>query len=213
MNKKLMWILIVFGIIGVALGGLFIYEISSYGYSGATNKKPAIYLYPEEDSVINVELVINGKLIKDIPMYGNGWEVFVTTEGLIENQYDYLYYEAWLNEIVLPTEGWIVKYDNLENWFELYLTKLGLNEKEKSQFKEYWLNELPESNYYEIKLLSNQFLEENMNLQISPEPESILRLNFHFRSLNEQVDIEEPKIHNFERKGFTVVEWGGIIQN
>lgn len=70
-------------------------------------------------------------MIKDIPNYKNGWNVFVTKEGIIENKYDYLFYEAKLNKVDIPKKGWIVKYSELNQWFNINLEKLGLNKKEK----------------------------------------------------------------------------------
>jgi hypothetical protein len=125
-------------------------------------------------------------MIKDVPDYKEGWNVFVSKEGLIENTYDYLFYETKLRKIELPKSGWLVRYDDLENWFDSHLIALGLNEKEKNQFKQYWLNELPKSNYYEIRLLEDSFLKENMDLIISPQPDTVIRLNFYFRPLQER---------------------------
>lgn len=176
-------------------------------------KKPAIYLYPLTDSKIQVKVNINGKITKDIPDYNNGWDVFATKEGIINNEYDYLFYEAELNKLELPNEGWNVKYSDLENWFDNNLPKLGLNEKETRQFKEYWLNELPESNYYEIKMLDDKFLKQNMNLDITPIPDTLIRIEFYFKPTNSIKEINEPVIVTPNREGFTVVEWGGILDN
>jgi len=208
MNKIFKWALISLAII------LLIFVIFSvYVLTGVQVKKPAIYLYPIEDSLINVQLDINGKIIQDIPPYIDGWKVFVTKEGLIENKYDYLFYEANLNKISLSKEGWVVKYDDLGNWFDINLIRMGLNEKEKMQFKEYWLINLPKSNYYEIKLLEDKFLKENMGLIISPQPDTLIRLEFNFKPLKEKIEISEPTIVTPERKGFVAVEWGGILEN
>ncbi|OGF32311.1 hypothetical protein A2223_03240 [Candidatus Falkowbacteria bacterium RIFOXYA2_FULL_35_8] len=202
-----MWILIILAVLGVSVVAIVEYE------SKQTFKKPAIYLYPTEDSFINVKLDVNGKIIQDIPKYENGWNVFVTKDGVIEDKYDYLFYEAKLKSKQLPNEGWIVEYSNLENWFDVNLIKLGLNQKEASQFKEYWLVELPKSDYYEIKLFDQSFLKRNMNLIISPQPDTLIRLNFHFKPLKEQIEIAEPQIVIPERNGFVVVEWGGVLDS
>ena len=202
-----MWILIVIGVLMVVLGSLFIFA------STATFEKPVIYLYPEEDSTILVKLNINGIITETIPTYNDEWSVFVTKEGLIDNQYDYLFYEADLNSLELPKTGWILRYNDLEVWFNDNLPKLGLNEKEKSQFKEYWLERLPKSNYYEIKIFEEKFLEQNMGLLINPKPDTLIRLNFYFKPVENYVDIKEPLIKTPNRIGFTVVEWGGMVDN
>lgn len=206
MKKIFIWIIVILGIIAAVL--------ASYAFYSATGvvveKKPAIYLYPEQDSMINVQLDINGKIIKSIPNYENQWSVYATTESIIDNKYDYLFYEADLRALTLPDGGWVT--DNIEEWFNIYLPKLGLNEKESSQFKEYWLNELPESNYYEIRLLSDDFLKENMNLIIEPKPDTLIRVNFYFKPIAKITNLPTPPIVTPIRSGFTVVEWGGILE-
>ena len=176
-------------------------------------KKPAVYLYPVETMSVDVKVKVNGKLTLTEPLYGNGWSVIATPNGLIDNKYDYLFYEAELNKIELPDDGWVVAYEEIENWFDEYLPQMGLNTKEKEQFKEYWLKDLRKANYYEIKLLGDKFLSENMDLIITPKPETILRLNFYFRPLDTRHELKAPEIKKIERKGFTVIEWGGINES
>lgn len=175
-------------------------------------KKPAIYLYPTQKRNINVTLQIKGVITKSEPAYASGWSVTAEPDGLIDGKYEYLFYEVQLEKLNLPVTGWIVEYKELEQWFDINLIKLGLNEKEKSQFKEYWLKELPGANYYELRLLENAFLKENMDLSIDPEPDTLIRLNFYFRALSQKKHIVEPEIITPVRKGFTIVEWGGLLE-
>ncbi len=178
-----------------------------------TIKKPAIYLYPETDSTITVKLAVQGKITSSKPPYGSGWEIHATRAGLIDGQYDYLFYEAQLDHLDLPAEGWVVAYSNIAKWIDTTLVQLGLNQKEKDQFKEYWLNHLPKCNFLEIKLIGNSFLKEHMNLVISPPPTTLIRVNLHFRPLDKTVSIATPKIISPTRKGFVVVEWGGTVSS
>lgn len=208
MNKILMLVLIVLGILALVTALFFVFTAST-----AKFEKPAVYLYPQEDSFINVQLLINGKITETIPEYKRGWNVFVSRSGIIDGKYDYLFYEADLNKLKLPKTGWVIGYKDLNKWFDLNLIELGLNEKEKTQFKEYWMERLPKANYYEIKILENDFLKENMNLLITPTPDTIIRLNFYFKPLNEKINIKEPTIRTPERKGFIVVEWGGMVDD
>ena len=208
MNKILLWVLIVLGILIVLAGGLFIFASSRVRF-----EKPAVYLYPLEDSIISVKLNIDGKITETIPKYGSGWSVFAEKDGLINHQYDYLFYEADLNSLKLPKTGWVVSYNDLSKWFDINLIKFGLNEKEKNQFKEYWLERLPKTNYYEVKILEEDFLKQNMELLISPEPDTLIRLHFYFKPLEQKINIQEPIINTPQRIGFTVVEWGGMVDN
>jgi len=46
-------------------------------------------------------------------------------------------------------------------------------------------------------------------MNISPISDSMLRVFMAYVPLEEAVDIEPQQLNTFERKGFTVVEWGG----
>jgi len=63
----------------------------------------------------------------------------------------------------------------------------------------------------EIKLLDKEFLKENMNLLITPTPDTIIRLEFYFKPISKKISINEPIVITPKRTGFTVVEWGGIL--
>lgn len=176
-------------------------------------KKPAIYLYPQKKSAITVSLRINGTITKTIPPYVKEWNIIANPNGMIEGGYDYLFYEADLKKISLPKEGWIVEYKKLNRWFDINLAKLGLNAKEKQQFKAYWMKELPSAPYYKIQLLDSKFLSDYMGLDIYPKPDTLIRLNFYFTPLKELEKINEPIIKTPKRKGFIVIEWGGILDD
>jgi len=219
--KRLLFrLLILFGIIAFGVGVFVAYKIVVEGRSSTSSIpecapgvicKPAIYLYPENNSVVRVKVIVNGEIIKSLPEYKNGWNIYASSSGLINGEYEYLFYEVQLNNLQLPSEGWVVKYDALPEWFDTNLERLGLNEKEKSQFENYWLKNLPKSEYYEIKLLSSEFLKKNMDLVINPQPDTVIRLEFSFKPLNKLEYLIEPNITTPVRKGFTVVEWGGLL--
>jgi len=174
-------------------------------------KKPAVYLYPLEKTNVTVAVELKGIITKSEPTYYKGWEVTADPSGLIDHKYDYLFYEAQLEKLQVPEEGWVVQYEELEDWFNSNLKTLGLNEKESFQFKEYWLTELPFAEYYEIKLLGDSFLSENMNLVINPKPTTIIRRNFYFKPLKSHIFLKQPNVFAPARIGFTVVEWGGLL--
>lgn len=177
-------------------------------------KKPAIYLYPEKTAKVKVDLSINGHITNSIPEYQTGWDVTVTPDGKINGKYDYLFYEAQLEEKVkLPDEGWIVPYCNLKNWFDEYLPQMGLNEREIKDFKDYWLNALAPAKYYVIRMLDREFLNKNLKLSITPEPQTVIRVILYFEAIDSPKDLKPPKLQKPERKGFTVVEWGGIFKD
>ncbi len=180
--------------------------------------KPAIYLYPDSASFINVKINPLGKILITIPEYPIlGWNVIAFPSGDIYHQnthFDYLFYEASIpdDKIVLPDEGFVIPYSNLNNFLPSLVKKLGLNEKETNQFTEYWLKVLPKSRYYQIKIVEQSVLGYISPLNITPIPNSVIRVSLHFTPLEEEISIIEPKIISPIRNGFTVVEWGGIFK-
>ncbi|MCD4704932.1 hypothetical protein K8R66_02545 [bacterium] len=52
-------------------------------------RKPAVYLYPEEKSEIEVSIKVNGFITKAEPDYLLGWKVTAEPNGLIDSKFDY----------------------------------------------------------------------------------------------------------------------------
>jgi hypothetical protein len=176
-------------------------------------KKPALYLYPEQTTTIDVTLHPKGKVIQSIPHYDRIWKVTASKEGLIDNAYRYLFYEAALDEpIPLPAEGWSVRHDQLSAWFDDYLHRFGLNSDEARDFREYWLEALQAGKYYTIKMIDNDTLNDRLGLNISPKPDHLLRVLLHFEPTDHMIKLKEPVTEKFVRTGFVAVEWGGILK-
>ena len=184
--------------------------------------KPAIYLYPEKTMSINVKVNPVGPMTYTIPPYpDDGWNVIAYPNGQLNQAKNhepitnnYLYYEAEIpdSEITEPNEGYVVKYDELEQLFDMLLPKLGLNKKESTQFKEYWLDVLPKAPYYSVKIIPESNLDHIAPLTFSVKPDSIKRVTLSFAPLESKIKLAEPKIIPFKRTGFTVIEWGGIFK-
>jgi hypothetical protein len=50
---------------------------------------------------------------------------------------------------------------------------------------------------------------ENMPLNITPTPNTLIRVMMEFKALPFKIDIKEQQLEKVTREGFTVVEWGG----
>ena len=48
---------------------------------------------------------------------------------------------------------------------------------------------------------------------IEPKVDSMLRMAIHVKKVDRKVNIKEQKLKTFKRKGFSAVEWGGVIHN
>ncbi|EET89415.1 leucine-rich repeat protein [Clostridium carboxidivorans P7] len=176
-------------------------------------KKPNIYLYPQKTEELSVQVTPKGRITKSIPEYNGGWKVTVDPSGKIDNTYNFLFYEALINYKFTLDKGWIVNKSSFNEEMNSILTSIGLNSKEKSDFIEYWSKELNwKSSRYAVYYLDPKEISEAIKLNLSKEPDSILRAYFYFVPLkdNENLEIKKPEIKQFKRNGFTVVEWGGI---
>ncbi len=188
--------------------------------------KPAVYLYPEKKSLVNVKVSPLGELAYTDPLYdfSRGWTVWAEPTGDLyqvsisrfqeEKRYDYLYYESKIYdwEIKKPEEGWVVKYDELERLYEEILPKLGLNAQEKADFTGYWLEKLPRSEYYFVGVIDKTQRDHIEPLSVIPEPETSIRFSLYFEPLEEFKVVSEPMIITPVRKGFTLVDWGGMVK-
>jgi hypothetical protein len=85
---------------------------------------------------------------------------------------------------------------------------MGLTEDEMNEFIVYWLP-LMEHNKYNLISFQSDAYTDSAKLNITPTPDSMLRVFMTYVPLEEAIDIEPQQLSTFERNGFTVVEWGG----
>ena len=178
-------------------------------------EKPIIYLYPEEETNIEVKLGKKENITCSYPKYENGWKVVANPNGdlkYIENGKNLyaLYYEAKTEkENKVEKEGFVVKGEDSAKFLEEKLEILGLNERESEEFIVYWLPKLEANKYNYIRFLNKEEIDENMPLEIEPKPDTQIRVLMTFKGLNKEIKVEEQQLTRVERKGYTAVEWGG----
>ena len=68
-----------------------------------------------------------------------------------------------------------------------------------------------QNNPYNLITFQNEVYTDNARLEITPEPDSVLRVFMAYKPLKEAVSIEEQTLEPFKREGFTVIEWGGAV--
>lgn len=178
--------------------------------------KPNIYIYPEVETELEVKLNFpkGGNVIASIPAYGNGWQVNVKPGGRIDNKYNYLFYESEQPDVWQRTEGWCVAKSELKDFFERNLANWGFAGREITDFTDYWIPRLDEAAYYAIYPQHSDIIKEVIELQLSQEPDHILRLFYVIEKANTPLTtLEEPMIPcEFNRNGFLVTEWGVILE-
>lgn len=176
--------------------------------------KPVIYLYPEEETEINVSLDLNGDLLKSAPLYRDGWTVTASPDGTLTdadgNTYEYLFWEAKLNADYDLSEGFCVKGGDVEAFLNDTLKKLGLNENETADFIDFWLP-IMEKNPYNVISFQTDAYTDAAKLNVSPQPDTVIRVFMTWYAADQAVDIPAQELTAPDRTGFTVVEWGGSM--
>lgn len=181
--------------------------------------KPAIYMYPEKTTSLNVKLALDGQLTVSNPGYDsrNGWSVVVDPTGKITipltlADYPYLYYEAQLKGVSIPKEGYVYTREELPKSLQSLMETIGFNDKETSDFLKYWLPRLTDKPYYFVTLLPESIINQKEQLTFSVVPNSLIRSRFVFEGLDAPISVKPLiNIQKHDRNGFTVTDWGGTI--
>jgi hypothetical protein len=183
--------------------------------SAAECGKPVIYLYPEKTSAVNVKIDPVGGFTYTEPAYNLGWNVIAKPNGQLTNQldckiYPYLFWEGHGGLYQTPGKGFVVADGNVHSFLVEKLSELGLNQKESADFMEYWEPYLAGSPYYFITFMGKGVMDRIAPLTINPKPDTVIRVLMDFKKLDQPIKVEGYRIQTPVRRGFTVVEWGGV---
>lgn len=181
--------------------------------------KPIIYLYPEKETDVSIKLGYKDKLTATYPSYNDGWEVTAYPDGtLVEKNTNRKLYSLFWEGLNTETkgirnDGFVIKGIDSAKFLEEKLDILGLNYKEKEEFIIYWLPKLINNKYNYIRFESKEEQDKNMPLIIYPKPATIIRINMEFMPLDKKIAVKEQKLESIQRKGYTLIEWGGTVLN
>ncbi|MGM9650201.1 MAG: hypothetical protein ACI3XY_09600 [Butyricicoccaceae bacterium] len=174
--------------------------------------KPVIYLYPEQETEVSVQLDYDGELTCTYPAYEDGWSVTAQPDGTLTDedgkQYSYLFWEGETDVEYDMSRGFVVKGSDTAEFLQEKLSYLGLTPREYNEFIVYWLPKMQDHPYNLIAFQQEAYTD-SAALTITPQPDSILRVFMAYQPLEQPVEIEEQVLATFAREGFTVVEWGG----
>ena len=132
------------------------------------------------------------------------------------NSYPYLYWTGKSVENPYPKEtgGWIVSKDALYTLMQEKLKEIGLTAKESNDMTSYWVPKMMEKNtpYYRISFLQTGDMNDFIPMNVSPQPDSIVRVFLDWKPLASKpsVALAPQKLETMQRRGFTLVEWGGL---
>lgn len=210
---------------GVKIDSVFEYEIVGSDEKSHLDQmyvaKPVIYLYPEETTECYVSLDFEGTITCTYPYYDEeyGWHITAAPDGTLTDtvtgrQYDYLFWEGESVELNGFDNAICVRGCDTARFLEGYLEACGLTYSEIDDFISYWLPQM-ESNEYNLISFPAREYEEMASLNVSPEPDTVIRVYMVFTPLDEEVEIPEEQQLEWpvrtDRTGFTVVEWGGSM--
>lgn len=177
--------------------------------------KPVLYLYPKKTTKVKVSFEHPEYLETTYPKYKGVWEVKAHSNGdLYDNNGAYYYALYWDEKQVHSVDfstGYYVEKDNAIEFLEKKLSYIGLSRREANEFIMYWLPILEKNEKNLVYFELTEERESYNKLNISPKPDSMLRLVIHIKKVDKKVDIPKQNLTKFQRKGFVAVEWGGTV--
>lgn len=175
--------------------------------------KPVIYLYPEKDT--NVTVKVGAEITKSEPTYDNGWQALAKPNGELTvagKIYQYLFWEGLGQEYPNITSGTVVAKSQVASTIKSQLGELGLNTKETADFMDFWLPKMPKTDYVRLTWLGTAQMNKLAPLSVTPAPDTMIRVFLDFAGLNTPISLPAQKLSSVQRKGFTLVEWGGLLK-
>jgi len=179
------------------------------------DKKPNLYLYPEKKTKMTVTMDFphGGKVIHSDPLYPVDWKnIKVKPDGKIDKKFDFLFYECEIPDFWQYVEGWVVKQEELPEFFENNLKAYGFNDAEIEDFIDWWVPDLTDDPYYIILPQYTEMVNQVIKLWITPRPDSMMRLHYVISGSIFNFELPEPEIPEFNAEGFVAREWGVILK-
>ena len=177
--------------------------------------KPVVYFYPEEETEVTAMLGKPEALTVSYPEYDaeSGWRFTARPDGTLsigEREYPYMYYE-FDSSAKFGKEGFVVAGTDTAAFLEEKLGAMGFTYREQAEFITYWLPKLAVNDYNRIEFLTGDVVDAMMPMEITPEPNNILRVYMIFAPCGPELaqTLAEQELPTLNREGFTVLEWGG----
>ncbi|MDX2008649.1 MAG: hypothetical protein SFW67_00580 [Myxococcaceae bacterium] len=178
--------------------------------------KPVIYLYPPAAQPVSVQVFPRGGVTVSEPPYDRGWKVTATPDGVIQTAdgrtHPYLFWESGLTDSPTAlTEGAVVPREGLREFLDASLTTLGLSAREADDFKAYWLPLMAKSPLVAVRFATPEEIDTAAPLAVAPRPDTVIRVLMDFRPHDRPITLKPQALWPApRRRGFTVVEWGGL---
>ena len=189
-----------------------LYKKRDYG-GGARPKKPAIYLYSDQPVDMRMEVYPTSDFEFCYPKYEGGWDVHIAENGKLEvdgKPYDYLFWEGTMTALPEMNEGFIVQKEEVVTFLEDKLAHLGLNDREANDFITYWGPILVRNEYTKVSFIVNeQYNATIAGIRTDVPIDTEIRVFMAYEEVDGLLPIVEQELPTFQRRGLTLVEWGG----
>lgn len=180
--------------------------------------KPMIYLYPDSVTSLDVRIGPVSSLAMTYPKDDSGrWQVQAYPDGrLVERksgkEFYGLYWEGKNWAPPASDTGVVVRGSEFAQALDSLLELKGLNFRERQECVTFWMHSLVNSPWVMIQFFDQEFSQAHP-LSVSPAPTTMLRVALSFRKLKSYVPLHPPVLTTPVRRGFTVVEWGGQVND
>lgn len=193
------------------------YSVEEYSGRGLRVDKPVIYLYPEKQTEITLQVNFKGALDFTYPPYKNGWQVIAQPDGTLTDKNDgrehqYLFWDgkmSFTKEHTTYASGFVVHKDSLVPFFQKYLPEMGLKPHEYNDFIVFWTPLMQKNEWNFIHFRTGTAYEAISTNIVHPKPDTEIRVFMEFAKVAKPFAIPAQELSTPERKGFTLVEWGG----
>lgn len=189
-------------------------ELPNPGVTGVEVYKPNIYLYHPENGKVRVSLLYEDMITTSEPRYkaGYGWEAFLK-DGSINGTGDFLFYEANVpDDLFQKKTGWVIRGGHLRDDIFAILSKYGFNDREKTDFIEYWCNKLEAGMSYVFYDQNTDTVDAVMPIKTERTFHERHRIWFFIEPLRNQVVSEPVFVDVIKQHENALVEWGGIMK-
>lgn len=197
-------------------GQWLVYTRDQYAAVGGC-AKPVVYLYPTKAEHVTVR--VGAYVTKSDPSYDltTGWNVYAQPSGQLTVGgaiYGSLFWEGQgMGFYPAITSGTIVKRSDALATIKSQLAEQGLRPNEINDFVAYWGSKIPNDPYIRLTWFNTAQMNELATLFVSPAPDTLIRVFLDMDGYAIPPNLPAQHLSSVPRKGFTVVEWGGLSQS
>ncbi len=132
------------------------------------------------------------------------------------NKYPYIYWDGVQLVKPLPKKevGFIVAKNDIESFLTARADEMKFLETEKSEFVRYWKKQMQDTNWknFKVYFLQNEEVDDYYPIYVEPKPVSSNRVQIIISKAKKNEKLPAQTLVPFNRDGYTLVEWGGIIK-